>query len=501
MAQIVDDVSAQARLQPDRLAIRELASDRAWTYAQWDEAIARTVAVLVQDYGISSDDRVAALARNCAELALLHLACARIGAIFAPLNWRLAAAELARLLDSAEPSLLVGDADFLAPVAAGWRIVDLSKIRVQIEEAAKLATPPFDRNVPSLILYTSGTSGRPKGVLLSERNISQSAINFSMLARVTHESVTLAETPMFHVMGIITNFRPAFLRGGTVLISEGFEPARTLTRLADPALSVTHYFCVPQMAKMLREVPGFDPVPLRRLTALFSGGAPHPAADIRAWLQDGIPIADGFGMSETGTVSCMPPHIPLIDAKAGATGIVPPAISLRIVDADEQDVPPGTPGELLLKGDNIFSGYWRAPEETAKAFTVDGWFRTGDIARLDDEGFLFLVDRKKDMFISGGENVYPVEIEAVLAELPGVRRCAVVSVPDPRWGEVGHLVVVVGPEGPDEVMIRAYLTARLARYKLPKHITFMDELPQTGTGKILKTQLRHNLAALRVETP
>jgi fatty-acyl-CoA synthase len=501
MAQIVDDVCVQARLQPDRLAIRELASDRAWTYAQWDEAMARTAAMLVRYYGIAKGERVAALGRNCAELALLHLACARIGAIFVPLNWRLAPAELATLLANAEPAMLVGDADFLAPVAAGWRIVDLPALRAQIEAAPALVTLPFDRNLPSLILYTSGTSGRPKGVLLSERNIAQTAINFSMLARVSHESVFLAETPMFHVMGIITNFRPAFLRGGTVLISEGFEPTRTLTRLADPALSVTHYFCVPQMAKMLREVPGFDPAPLRRLTALFSGGAPHPAADIRAWLQDGIPIADGFGMSEAGTVSCMPPYIPLIDAKAGAAGIVPSAISLRIVDVETQDVPPGTPGELLLKGDNIFSGYWRAPEETAKAFTVDGWFRTGDIARLDKDGFLFLVDRKKDMFISGGENVYPVEIEAVLAELPGVRRCAVVGVPDPRWGEVGHLVVVASPEGPDEVTIRAYLAARLARYKLPKHISFMDELPQTGTGKIQKSQLRHNLTGLQVETP
>ncbi len=493
MVQTVDDVSVQARLQPDRLAIRELASNRVWTYAQWDEAIACTVAVLVQGYGISSDDRVAALARNCAELALLHLACARIGAIFAPLNWRLAATELARLLDSAEPSLLVGDADFLAPVAAGWRIVDLSKIRVQIEEAAKLATPPFDRTRPSLILYTSGTSGRPKGVLLSERNISQSAINFGMLARVTHESVTLAETPMFHIMGIITNLRPSFMRGGTVLISEGFDAPRTLARLAAPELRVTHYFCVPQMAQMLRAVPGFDPAKLRGLTAILSGGAPHPAVDIRAWLNDGIPIADGFGMSETGTVSCMPLHIPLIDAKAGSTGIVPPAVSLRIIDAAEQDVPPGVTGELLLKGDNIFCGYWRAAEETAKAFTADGWFRTGDIARQDEDGFLFLVDRKKDMFISGGENVYPAEIEAILADMPGIREAAMIGVPDPRWGEVGHLAVAVAPDGPDKGAILAYLGERLARYKIPKYVSFIEAMPRTGTGKIQKTVLRVTL--------
>jgi len=495
VANIVDDVGVQARLHPAALAVLEFASNRRWTYAAWDEAIARTAAVLAQGYGIEAGQRVAALARNCAELPLLHLACARIGAMFVPLNWRLTPAELAPLLENAEPSLLTGDPDFLAPVRAGWRVAELPALRAAIEAAAPLATPPFDRTRPSLILYTSGTSGRPKGVLLSEHNISQTAVNFATLARVTHESVVLAETPMFHVIGIIGNLRSSFLRGGAVLVSEGFDAPRTLARLSDPSLHVTHYFCVPQMAQMLRAVPGFDPEKLRSLTAIFSGGAPHPAADIRAWLKDGIPIADGFGMSESGTVSCMPLHIPLIDAKAGAAGIVPPAISLRFVDGNGHDVPPGMTGELLLKGENIFTGYWRAPEETAKAFTEDGWFRTGDIARQDEDGFLFLIDRKKDMFISGGENVYPVEIEAALAGMPGIREAAVVGVPDARWGEVGHLAVAVGQDGPDEAAILAYLTARLARYKIPKHVDFVEALPRTGTGKIQKTILRQILAS------
>jgi fatty-acyl-CoA synthase len=494
MVNVVDDSGIQARLQPDALAVYEFATNRRWNYAEWDEAIARTAGLLAGQYGIKMGARIAALGRNCAEQALLHLACARLGAIFVPLNWRLAVAEQLRLLEDCEPELLVGDSEFLLPLASAIRQVELVALRPQIERAAPLAPVQFDRSRPSLILYTSGTSGRPKGVLLSERNIAQTAVNFGMLARVTHQSAMLAETPMFHIMGIITNLRPAFMRGGAVLLSEGFEPSRTLARLSDSTLKVSHYFCVPQMAQMLRNTEGFDPEKLRNLTAIFSGGAPHPAADIRAWLRDGIPIADGFGMSEAGTVSCMPIHIPIIDQKAGATGLVPPAIQTRIVGAEGREVAPGMAGELLLKGDNIFIGYWRAPEETAKAFTEDGWFRTGDIARQDEDGFLFLVDRKKDMFISGGENVYPVEIEAVLAALPGIREAAVVGVPDARWGEVGHLAVVVAENGPDENLILEFLNARLARYKIPKYISFVEVLPRTGTGKIQKPQLRIQLS-------
>jgi fatty-acyl-CoA synthase len=493
MTHIVDDPAMQARLRPLALAIHEFSTNRSWTYAQWDNAISRTARVLFETYGIGEGDRVAVLARNSAELLLLHLACARLSAIFVPLNWRLAVPEVATLLVDAEPALLVGDADFLAPHREGLRSLDIPTLRDAINAAQPLATKPFDRRKPSLILYTSGTSGRPKGVLLSEHNIAQTAANFGQFARVTHESVTLAETPMFHVMGVITNVRPGFLRGAAILLSEGFDPVRTLERLSAPDLRVSHYFCVPQMAQMLRAAPNFDATKLRNLTAILSGGAPHPAADIRQWLKDGIPIADGFGMSEAGTVSCMPLELPLIDAKASTAGIVPPSIAFRIVDSDGNEVPQGMAGELLLKGDNVFSTYWRQPEATKAAFTEDGWFKTGDIARQDEDGFLSLVDRKKDMFISGGENVYPVEIESLLAGLPGIKEAAMVGVPDAKWGEVGHLAVVVAENGPTESEILLYLSARLAKYKIPKYISFTEALPRTGTGKIQKNVLKQSL--------
>ena len=374
--------------------------------------------------------------------------------------------------------------------AAGLSGVNLDDFAI---EAA--ARPPkgfnSDAEQPSLILYTSGTSGKPKGALLSERNIEQTAINFSLLGRVSHESVFLCDAPMFHVLGLITNIRPALMQGGSIVISDGFIPARTLDRLSDPQLGISHYFCVPQMAAALRAEQGFVPDRLRHLTAIFTGGAPHPAANIRAWLKDGIAVVDGFGMSEAGTVFGMPLDPQLIAAHAGSAGVPGPGIRSRIVDSRGRDCPIGEPGELLLKGENITSGYWRKPEETAAAFTDDGWFRTGDVVRANADGYHWIVDRRKDLFISGGENIYPAEIEAALAGHPQVAECAVVGVSDQRWGEVGHLfVVAVAGSDPDTAELLGYIEARIARFKVPKYVSFIPELPRNGAGKVVKPELR-----------
>jgi len=488
----MDHVAIQARLQPTRLAAVDLAAGRRWTYAELDASIARAATVLLER-GVGEGERLAVLARNRVLLAILHLACARLGAMFVPLNWRLAAGEVAALLEDAAPALVVGDAQLDALGVAG---LDLDLLQAEIDAAEPAASTPGDRERPSLILYTSGTSGRPKGVLLSERNLDQTAINFGRLGKVTHQSAFLVDAPMFHIIGLITSIRPALMHGGAVLVSDGFEPGRTLNRLGDAALGVTHYFCVPQMAAMLRRHPSFDASALRRLTAIFTGGAPHPAADIRAWLADGLPIVDGYGMSEAGTVFGMPADLELIDARAGSAGLAMPSVATRIVDDRDEDCPPGAPGELLLRGDNIFRGYWRRPDETARAFTADGWFRTGDIALADTEGYHWLVDRKKDMFISGGENVYPAEIEAALADHPAILECAIVGMPDAQWGEIGHLVVT-SRDGVtlDLTMILGHLENRLARYKLPKALTLVAALPRTASGKIQKTILREQLLA------
>ncbi|ATC25394.1 acyl-CoA synthetase [Caulobacter vibrioides] len=488
----IDHVAFQARLQPGGLAAVELANGRRWTYAELDADIARAVGVL-RRRGVGEGDRLAVLAKNQVLLVILHLACARLGAMFAPLNWRLSASELHALIEDADPAMIVGDTQL---AAAGLDGVDLDVLRAEIDRADPDTRARADRERPSLILYTSGTSGRPKGALLSERNLDQTAINFGRLGKVTHESVFLVDAPMFHIIGLITSIRPAFLHGGAILVSDGFEPVRTLGRLGDQALGITHYFCVPQMAAMLRRAPNFSASALRGLTAVFTGGAPHPAADIRAWLAVGVPVVDGYGMSEAGTVFGMAPDVALIDARAGSAGLAMSSVATRIVDEQDNDCSPGVAGELLLKGDNVFQGYWRRLKETEQAFTADGWFRTGDIALADADGYHWLVDRKKDMFISGGENVYPAEIEAALADHPAILECAVVGVPDPRWGEVGHLVVTCR-EGAvlDLALILSHLEDRLARYKLPKALTLVAALPRTASGKIQKTVLRERLLA------
>jgi fatty-acyl-CoA synthase len=486
-----DYLALQAGLQPRRLAAHDFVSGESWTYEEFDRDVQKCAAAL-RARGVRAGDRVAVLAKNRAALVMLHLACARLEAIYVPLNWRLSAPELLVLLEDAEPVLLLGDAQL---AAAGMDGEDLEAFVAETNAFEPLQASPFNQNVTSLILYTSGTSGKPKGVMLSERNCWATAQNFSVLAALRDDSVVLCDAPMFHVIGLIGNIRPTFMRGGAILVSDGFVPARTLARLADPALRVTHYFCVPQMAAMLRAEPGFDPVKLRHLVGIFSGGAPHPADAIKAWTGRKIPLANGYGMTEAaGTVVCMPVDIALIEANIAASGLVPPEVEVKIVNDADEELPPGMPGEVLVRGQNVSAGYWRRPAETAAAFTPDGWYRSGDIGSLDENGILHLVDRKKDMFISGGENVYPAEIESALAGYEDIAECAVVGVADERWGEVGHLAVAPWPGRELRAAeIVAYLETRLARYKIPKHITIMESLPRNGAGKLVKAVLKKAL--------
>ena len=481
----VDYLDLQARLQPFRLAARDLTSGRAWNYREFDEAAWRMAGAL-RARGVAAGDRVAVLAKNRVGLVLLNLACARIGAIFVPLNWRLAASELLPILRDAEPALLLGDS-LLA--GAGLEGVDLDSFEAEARDCAALPARDYDPDRTSLILYTSGTSGRPKGVMLSERNLWATGQNFAVLARVDSKSVLLCDAPMFHVIGLAGNVRPPLMHGGAIVVSDGFVPARTLARLADEGLGITHYFCVPQMAALLRREPGFDAAALRRLTGIFSGGAKLTPEAIRGFTGAGIPFANGYGMTEAaGTVCCMPVEIAEIDGHAGAVGLLPPEVFVRIVDDAGDDVAIGRQGEILVRGQNVSAGYWRRAEETAAAFTADGWFRSGDIGSLDERGYLYVMDRKKDMFISGGENVYPAEVEAALADFAGLADCAVVGVPDEKWGEVGHLFVA--GDGIAEAALLGHLEKRLARYKIPKYVTVMEALPRNAAGKLVKGRLR-----------
>lgn len=489
-----DSISFNARLRPDKIAIVDLAKGRQWSYRELDLLVARTVTAL-RRRGLRKGDRLAVLARNCPEIPILHFACARIGAMIVPLNWRLSHLEIEALIADAEPGLLLGDALLAEKGIAG---IDLEAFfSGEVAKAKPAITKTQRKDQPSLILYTSGTSGRPKGALLSERNLTETAINFSLLADVTSRSAFLCDAPMFHVIGLVTNVRPALMHGATIVISDGFRADVTLNRLADPALAVTHYVCVPQMAALLREVSGFDPAKLAHLTTLVTGGAPHPPANIRQWIEDGVLVTNGYGMTEVGTAFNMPLDPEINRLKAGSVGIPTDRVEVRIVDASGRDVPDGAAGELLLRGDNVTSGYWRRESDTREAFASGRWFRTGDIAMRDADGFLWLIDRRKDMFISGGENVYPAEIEAALADLADIRECAVIGVPDAKWGEVGCLFWAGERSDPDaEDWIRSILKERLASYKVPKYFAKIPALPRNAGGKVLKSELRERSKAL-----
>lgn len=484
---LIDPVRTHAAAMPQRLAVGCAESGRRWTWAQFDAAIDRAAAWLVDRLGAHSLARVATLARNHPSQLILQLACERAGAIFVPYNWRLAPAEIAGLLADAEPALVFHDAEFTPPESSAECLIlsDLETLGTAGTAAPAAARLGWDE--PMTLLYTSGTSGRPKGVIITCANAFWGPTNFIHGSLVSYESVFLCDMPLFHTAGLFAASRVPIVAGGTVWVSAGFDPAKTIARIGDRDLGVTHYFSVPQMATTLWQHPDFAPEKFHGLKMYVTGGAPNPKAQVERFAHAGIRFSDGFGMTETGSNFAMPVHdVDSLIEKAGSCGQPLIAVQARIVDEHGTDVATGETGELWLRGPSITPGYWNQAEVTAKAFH-DGWFKTGDAALRDADGFYFLVDRKKDMYISGGENVYPAEVEAVLAELPDVAEAAVIGVPNERWGEVGRAFIIAkaGSSLTEEQVI-GHCLARLAKFKVPASVVITDTIPRTGSGKVQK---------------
>ena len=487
----IDAVSYYACQRAGALACVDLETGQRWSYADLSRDVDRAAAWLTGHLGPASGARVASLARNSVTLLIMHLACIRAGAIYTPLNWRLAAPELAALIRDSQPSLLLHDAQFQPPPHDGPRILSTDLEAMVAASNTEVPTQRRPADTPSTLLYTSGTSGRPKGVMVTESNAFWGCTNFNLGNGVTSESVLLCDMPMFHTAGLFAAIRSPLLAGGTVLISRGFDPEKTLARIADPNLKVTHYFSVPQMAQTLCQQPGFQPTMLRHLSVYATGGAPNPRAQIERFVRAGIKMSDGFGMSETGSNFGMPVHNPeVLLAKAGSCGLPYISVQARIVDDDGVDVAVGEVGELWLRGPSVTPGYWNQPQLTAAAFQ-DGWFKTGDAASRDPDGYYYLVDRRKDMYISGGENVYPAEVEAVLSELDAIAEAAVIGVPHAQWGEVGRAYIVArAGQALEAQAVIDHCRARLAKFKIPATVVLTNDIPRTASGKIQKAVLQ-----------
>ena len=489
---IFDLAAKRAEIGADRIAFEELATGRRITFRAFDDRAAR-VARILNEEGVGEGDRVAVLCRNRVAFFEVLFACAKAGAIMVPLSWRAPVAELAVLARDSGPKLLfygAEDADAAQALSIPARIGFDDDYEARIQ-----TTTPLDarRRWPSddcwYLIYTSGTTGAPKGVIQTYRMAMANYVNLRQAVGLRGDDVTLNFLPLFHTAGINLHTLPLFIAGGTSLIAPQFEPDAMLELLSERRLDV--FFAVPAIYQQIALHPKFSIVDLSHVRHWGCGGAPLPDVLVETYKARGVRVCNGMGMTETG------PTAFLVEShraweKIGTVGKPQLLTGVRIVDADGADVPEGETGELLFAGPNITPGYWNKPDETAKAFHEGIWLKSGDLARRDADGDYFIVGRSKDMYISGGSNVYPAEVENVLAEHPAVLEAAIIGVPDERWGETGEAYVMLRPgaETPSEADLTQFLRTRLAPYKAPKRYVFVPEFPRTAAGKVQKHRLR-----------
>lgn len=478
-----------ARFQPDREAIFDATSGRRWTWAALHRDSLRWAALLRRS-GVVAGDRVAVLAENRAETLILLFACAELGAVLFPMNWRLSAEELTWQLGHAAPAAVFVDAVHAGRVPPPPAPPGAPTLALDDDPGdEEFAGPGAALSAPWVLMYTSGSTGRPKGALLTHAQLHWNAVNTAFACDLRTDDATLTFTPLFHTGGLNCLTTPLLHRGGRVILTRGVDPAQALDLIGRER--ITLLMGVPTIYQMLADHADFDRTDLSSVRDALCGGASLGAALLARFLAAGIPLRQGFGMTEVGP-NCFSLPPARVREKAGTVGMAVPHVAAIVVRPDGTPCAPDEPGELLLGGPAVFGGYFRDPDATA-ACIRDGWFHTGDVLSVDRDGFFTVRGRLKEMYKSGGENVYPAEVEAALAGVPGVALAAVLGVPDPRWGEVG--VAFVEPaEGcaPTAEDVRTALDGRLARFKLPKQIT-VGPLPRTASGKVDKLALRRSL--------
>ena len=491
MPGIAEWIDGHAGRAPEAPAIRF--EGATITYGELAAQSARAACFLAHDLGLAAGERVAYLGTNRPEQLVLTFAAARAGLILVPLNWRLAAPELAAILANAEPAALVAEPAFAERVPTILPETRRRHVLTIAEAMAGTAGPPPDRGgpgLPLLIVYTSGTTGEPKGAVLTQKAIQCNARNSIHMHDLTPADHVLIVLPMFHVGGLNIQTLPALSCGATVTLHPRFDPGATLAAIASDRPSLT--LLVPATMQAMIAHPAWATTGLSSLRAVATGSTDVPVALIEAFHARGVPVIQVYGSTETGPV-CLYQRVDEAFATVGSIGRAGRHSEIRIVDGAGRDVADGTPGEILVRGDNVAEGYWREPELTAAAFR-DGWFHSGDVALRDASGLYWFKDRIKNVIISGGENIYPAELERILHAIPGVAEAAVVGRPDPKWGQVPVAVVARSEEGLDRDAILAAFDGRLARYKHPKDVLFVPSLPRNAMGKVIVEDLRRVVA-------
>lgn len=485
-----------ATYSPEKIAFRENETGRTLTFEELNRLGNRLAHHLTNEYEIIKGDRIAILAENCLEYLILFVAAQKTGCILVPMNYRLASAEIEFLLENAAPKWVIVESIFQnkTAFATAWEkipfksslkeLANFCDKNIHKKEDDHFSNTPILPNDPIFILYTSGTTGFPKGALYTHQMLFWNSINTALSLIVNSESRTVNCMPPFHTGGWNVLTTPFFHHGGYSCLMKSFDPKSVLELIEKE--QVTIFMGVPTMLKMIADLPEFEHANLKALHYIIVGGEPMPIPLIEKWHSKGVPIRQGFGMTEVG------PNLTSLhqnDAirKMGSIGRPNFYVEIKIVDEHGVECPPDQAGELLLRGSMVTPGYWQNEEATQKAFSGD-WFKTGDRVRQDEEGYLFVVDRIKNMFISGGENVYPAEIERVLLKHPKISESVVIGVPDKKWGEVGK-AFIVKKEVVSEIEILDYCRSNLAKFKVPKSIVFLEELPKNDTGKINRKAL------------
>ena len=431
---------------------------------------------------------MAILAQNDIRFFSLFFAAARLGAITVPLNWRLSKKEQEGILADCQPKVMFVDGNFAADaIPHHATMVHLDKLGMTPASEADVPEADIPEDAPAAIFYTGGTTGVPKGALLSHKSLFWNAQNTIAGWGLSPDDIAPIFTPLFHTGGLNVFATPLLSLGGTIVLTASFDPDKALQLIVDEQCTIL--FLVPTMYHMVKESPGFDPEKLRKLKLLISGGAPCPKPLFEAYWSQGLPLRQGYGLTEAGP-NTFGIEQSQAEKRVQTVGRPLPYVNLRLVK-DGKIVQPGEVGELQIHGGHVMAGYWNRPEATDAVLDKTGWLSTGDLAMADADGYYTICGRQKEMFISGGENVFPAEIEEVLLGHPHVAEVAVVGVADEKWGEVGRAHLVVREGAPPNLggSLKDYCRERLAGYKIPKEFRVEPELPKSAAGKVLKTEL------------